>query len=247
MRDYTTVNPYEPVQFRYTPASFEDDQEIADEIQDEFNVFLKKLDIKYKKVYDKDKYLMLDGGNIVDSYDGKVITTTRFLEDNDLTKKQAIKILKENLNATQVAILPPDDPILAHSDGMVMFSDTNTLFVNQYDEPLRAKILNELKRAFPEVKIIEIEAMFDYESEGSACGINLNATVTTNNIYMPHFGDKYSSVVQEYIQEHTSKKVIAIPSNGVCKLGGSVRCLSWQQSGENAKKVISAIKKNFSK
>jgi len=45
----------------------------------------------------------------------------------------------------------------------------------------------------PGIEIVEIKAAFDDESWdgniGSACGVNINATVTTNYIYVPHFGD----------------------------------------------------------
>jgi len=81
----------------------------------------------------------------------------------------------------------------------------------------------------------------------SACGVNLNATVTQSYIYMPHFGDEISDATLELIQKNTLKKVIAIPANGVCKLGGSVRCLSWQQSGQLGEKINYIIDGGHSK
>ncbi|MEG3617861.1 agmatine deiminase family protein [Magnetovibrio sp. PR-2] len=222
-RDYTTINPDIPVQFRYTAHSFEGDQSEADFIQTEFNRFTKAYGLNFPKT----KYI-LDGGNIVDNSAGRVITTTRFLKDNGLTKSQGIAVLKDLLNATQVAVLPPDHDWLAHSDGMVMFVEENTLFVNRYDEPFRTEVLDELHRAFPGIKIVEIEADWDDSEPGSACGINVNATVTPNYIYMPHFDNRLSDVALKTIQRHTTKQVIAVPSNTVCKLGGSVRCLTWQ-------------------
>lgn len=244
MRDFTTINPHQPVQFRYTPASFEGDQAYADEIQNEFNQLLDEVGINVPQARNGRQYLKLDGGNIVDNYAGRIITTDRFLEDNKLSRQQAITLLKKELNAKEVAILPADDPILAHSDGMVMFSDENTLFVNEYDEPFRSDVLSELRSAFPGVKIIEVEVAWDKEDESSACGINLNATVTSNYIYMPHFGDATSDRVLAKIQKHTSKKVIPVPASGVCKLGGSVRCLSWQQSNKNGAKLIAELGRN---
>ena len=241
MRDFTTVNPYQPMQFRYTAASMEGNQREADDIQYDFNAFLKKVGIRFPQANYNGKYLLLDGGNIVDNYDGRVVTTDRFLEDNGLTKSEGIAALKKLIGATEVAVVPADDPVLAHSDGMVMFSDRDTLFVNYYDEPLRSQVLSELKRAFPGIKIVEVDVAWDEEDDSSACGINLNATVTTNYIYMPHFGDETSDEAMETIQEHTDKTVIPVPANKVCKLGGSVRCLSWQQSGKYSKKLLSRI------
>ena len=223
VRDYTTINPHRPIQFRYTAHSFEGDQRKADEMQRGFNAFTQAYGLNFPKT----KYI-LDGGNIVDNYAGRVITTTRFLVDNNLTKSQGVTVLKQLLVAREVAFLPPDDDWLAHSDGMAMFAEENTLIVNRYDEPFRTEVLEELSSAFPGIKIIEIEAEWDDSAPGSACGINVNATVTSNFIYMPHFGNHLSDVALKTIQRHTTKMVIPVPSNGVCKLGGSVRCLTWQ-------------------
>ncbi len=226
MRDYTTINPSKPIQFRYTPASFEGDQEEADYMQDGFNAFTAKFGVRYPRTG-----YILDGGNIVDNYAGRIITTTRFLTDNHLSKTKGEAELKRLLNAKEIAILPPDDELLAHSDGMAMFVEKNTLIVNRYEEPFRSQVLNELKSAFPGIKIIEIDVAWDEDEEGSACGINVNATVTKNFIYMPHFGDVASDNAMRVIRQHTTKTVIPVPANKVCTLGGSVRCLTWQLSG----------------
>ena len=231
MRDFTTINPYRPVQFRYTAASFEGDQSEADYMQDGFNAFTAEHGFAYSKAN-----YFLDGGNIVDNYAGRIVTTERFLEDNNLSKEEGKEVLKRLLDADEVAILPPDEDILAHSDGMVMFVEDDTIVVNRYDEPLRTEILGELRAAFPGIKIVEVEA--DWDEDGSACGINVNATVTANYIYMPHFGNKASDDALKTIRAHTIKTVIPVPANNVCKLGGSVRCLTWQLGDEQARELI---------
>ena len=60
---------------------------------------------------------MIDGGNLVDDYAGRVITTTRFMEDNELSYDEAKQELKTALGAREVAILEPDEEVLAHSNG----------------------------------------------------------------------------------------------------------------------------------
>lgn len=242
MRDFTSINPFNPIQFRYTPASFDKDQETADVIQNEFNQFIRNtLNVKIPQATSGKKYLKLDGGNIVDNYAGRVVVTERFLSDNGLTKAEGVQQLKRFLNANEVAIIPADDPVLAHSDGMVMFGDENTLFVNEYDEPLHTAIINELESVFPDINIIEVETAWDEADPTSACGVNLNATVTTSYIYMPHFGDSVSDKALKTIQENTAKQVIPVPASKVCKLGGSVRCLSWQQSGVHGNRIIQSL------
>lgn len=244
MRDFTSINPFSPVQFRYTSASFEQDQVTADTIQSEFNQFIKSiLNIKIPQAINDGKHLMLDGGNIVDNYAGRIVVTDRFLRDNKLSKAVGVELLKKFLGATEVAIIPADDPVLAHSDGMVMFSDESTLFVNEYEEPLHSAVMSELESVFPNVNIIEIESAWDTDDPTSSCGVNLNATVTQNYIYMPHFGDSISDKALEKIQKHTDKEVVPIPSSKVCKLGGSVRCLSWQQSGKFGSEIKQVLSK----
>lgn len=232
MRDFTTINPYKPVQFRYTAASFKGDQSEADYMQEGFNVFTAEHGFTYSKVN-----YFLDGGNIVDNYAGRIVTTERFLEDNNLSKEEGKAVLKRLLDADKVAILPPDEDILAHSDGMVMFAEDDTIIVNRYDEPLRTEILEELRTAFAGIKIVEVEVAWDLDEEGSACGVNVNATVTANYIYMPYFGDKASASALETIRANTTKTVISVPAGKVCKLGGSVRCLTWQIGGAQASRL----------
>lgn len=242
MRDYSTINPYNPVQFRYTAAAQSGSQRDADWVQKRFNTFTKKLGIKYDQTQ-----LALDGGNVVDNYKDKAVVTERFLNDNKLTYNQAKKELIELLGVSSVAIIPSDDDEgLAHADGMLMFIDGNTIVLNKYDEPFRTKVISELRESFSSIKIIEIETSFDSEDWddrfSSACGIYTNSIVTENYIYMPVFGTTSDEKVRQLIQKYTEKKVVPIDARKVCFMGGSVRCLGWQLSGENAVKLIEAAR-----
>jgi agmatine/peptidylarginine deiminase len=243
MRDFTTVNPQSPVQFTYTWASMTKTQ--SKEVQNSFHDFAQK----YKLQREFSDY-RLDGGNIVDNYNGKVITTTRFLQDNGLKMEAGKTALKQLLNAKEVAIVEADEDVLAHSDGIVSFIDDNVLLVNDYkqEKAYREKLLSDLKSAFPTTKIIEVPVEYqestkqEYADFSSACGVNLNAVVTHNYIYVPTFNMLHDKKVLDIIKANTSKKVIAIPAQGVCYMGGSVRCLSWQLQGENANKLIKAAR-----
>lgn len=243
MRDFTTVNPEHPVQFTYTWASMTRQQ--SREVQNSFNSFANTVNIS-KSSTD----LLIDGGNIVDNYNGRVITTTRFLEDNNLTYEEGVEKLKNLLNASEIAIIVPDEETLAHSDGMVSWIDTNTLLVNNYSEDtaFQSKVLTELKNAFPEVSIIEVPVQYSTNPPGqwegfeSACGINLNATVTYKNVYVPTFNMSHEAAALEIIKSNTSKNVIEVNAEGVCAMGGSVRCLTWQLAGDNAEKLILAAR-----
>ncbi len=241
VRDFSTINPFNPVQCKYTHNSIVSESD-AQLIQKSFDNFANRHDIIRAK---SDYYL--DGGNIVDNYSGRVITTTRFPEYNNLPLSEAKQILKNLLNATEVAIIKPDEAILAHSDGMVCWIDKDVLLVNDYthiDSELREKVLEELNASFSNIKIIEVpipsEKMEPLTPNGfePACGIHVNAVVTNNYIYVPIFNMPHDNQVINTIRDNTTKTVVTINAEGVCMLGGSARCLSWQLTGENAEKII---------
>lgn len=244
MRDFTTVNPQDPTQFVYTWASMPKKQ--SEETQESFADFADKYDIKRKH-----SDLIIDGGNIVDNYAGDYITTTRFAKDNKLSNTQAKEKLKQTLNAKSVAILEPDEEVLAHSDGMVMWLDEKILLVNQYsDKAFRKLVLDELNASFPDAKIIEVPVEYgknrkgEWEGFESACGVNLNSVLTFKNVYVPVFGMNHDGEAVEIIKQNTGKNVIEIEAKSVCPMGGSVRCLTWQLTGENAEKLIKAAREN---
>ncbi|MEM7182303.1 MAG: agmatine deiminase family protein [Spirochaetota bacterium] len=244
MRDFTTINPMKPIQFTYTWASMSKKRSRA--VQKSFTDFANK----YKIQRSKTKYI-LDGGNIVDDYRGKVITTKRFLKDNRLSYAKGKRVLQKLLHAKQVAILEPDDEILAHSDGMVMWLEGNKLLVNDYHQfpQLKKKVLRELKTSFPDSQIIQVPVSYadnklgEWDGIESACGVNLNSVVTYNYIYVPVFKMKHDKKALAIIKSHTQKTVIPIQARNVCPMGGSVRCLTWQVIGENAKRLILQARK----
>jgi len=125
MRDFSTVNPLDPVRFRYTWASMEEHESV--EVQRSFERFAAEVGLQMRTA----PYL-LDGGNLVDNYAGAAVTTTRFLNDNGLTHDEGMSVLMDVLKLDTVAILPPDEEVLAHSDGMVSWLDEETLLVNDY-------------------------------------------------------------------------------------------------------------------
>jgi agmatine/peptidylarginine deiminase len=245
MRDFTTVNPEYPIQFTYTWASMTEGE--SREVQNSFIAFADQHQITREPTD-----LLLDGGNVVDNYAGRVITTTRFMENNDLSYDEAKDVLMDLLGATEVAILEPDEEVLAHSDGMVSWIDEDVLLVNDYSsEPeFRKVVMDELLYAFPDVEIIEVPVEYgtnppgEWEGFESACGVNLNLVLTYENLYVPVFGMAHDDDALAIIAENTTKNVIPVNAKGVCGMGGSVRCLTWQITGENAEKLILAAREN---
>ena len=219
MRDFSAINPLDPVQFAYAPAAQAGDAAAAKEVQDSFNSFLRTTGLSPKSTP-----LILDGGNVVDNHKGRVVVTDRFLEDNNLTYEEGKAELKKHLNATEVAIVPNDDPEgLAHADGMLMFVEENTILLNEYqDQVFLNEVKDELEFSFPGIKIVTVPVDF------------LNAVLTNETIYIPTFGNQLDEEVLQIVRENTTKNVVPVPASRVCHMGGSVRCLSWHLMGNNA-------------
>ena len=243
MRDFTPVAPGDPVLFRSAAAAQGGQQADAARVQDGFRRFAKRNGLSFRRAS-----WILDGGNVVDNGIDKAIVTDRFLADNRLDKAQAGAILREQLNVERVAILPahPDDR-LGHADGMAAFIGSNTVVLSRYRGESSKAIRQELESAFPGVRIVEIETDFGddaFDPEyGSARGIHVNATVTDRFIYLPVFGMETDAPALRKIREATDKEVVPIAAEKVAPMGGSVRCLSGQMKGENARKLIEAARR----
>lgn len=241
MRDFTSIDPKNPVQLSYEP-SYLDGEDDGFFIQNSFNSFLANHGESLAS-----SSLILDGGNYVDNYAGKAIVSERFLEDNNLSYEAGHQALSELMNLDSLAIIPYDDEVMGHADGMLMWIEEDIIGVNKYDEPFRSSVIDELEFNFPGVEIVEFEADFElveWKNFSSACGVNLNSLMTDKHIYVPTFDSEADQVFIDELSLHTSKKIIPVPASKVCIMGGSVRCLSWQVQGNLAGKLIRAARNN---
>lgn len=238
IRDFATVHPSKMVKFVY-------DRTETPSIDKSFRVFTNENELQFKE-----SNLKIDGGNVVDNNNGKLILTDKIMERNShlTTRSQVVSKLKQELGATEVAIIPMDEEYLGHSDGMVMFVDENTVIMNNYKgyPSFKNSVLSTLRKGLPRVKIVEIEGTGygeEYGSYASACGIYVNSVVTHNYIYMPVFGKTTEdNAAMQTIQSNTDKTVVTVNAKDICFLGGNTRCLSWQLTGDNARKIIEAAR-----
>ena len=241
IRDFATAFPQSGVQFTYDPSYF-DDSEDASFIQESLLGLLETYDLEYTE-----QDVILDGGNVVDNGHDRVVITTRVLEENDLTEAEARDLIHPHTNMQDIAIIPYDDDVMGHADGMVMWADSDTLLVATYEEPFKSSVLDALHTGLPGVTIVEVPMTFEeaqWRSFNSACGVNLNAVTTYEHIYVPTFNQPDADKrALDIITAHTQKTVHTIPAGTVCHMGGSVRCLSWQVTGANAEKLILAAQK----
>ncbi|HJO94486.1 MAG TPA: agmatine deiminase family protein [Victivallales bacterium] len=239
IRDFSTVIPSKMVQFVY-------DRPKEKYIQNSFKNFSLMNKLRFKQAD-----LKVDGGNIVDNNRESIIVTEKILRRNPgFTKESIIVKLKKILGVSNVAIIPMDEEYLGHADGMVMFINDNTVVINDYsaDKKLKLELIKSLKDGLKNINIFEVSGDgcedSSYGPYGSAYGLYVNSLITYNYIYMPIFNNNIDCSALQTVQMKSNKKIIPIDAENVSKLGGSVRCLSWQLTGENADKLIKAARKD---
>lgn len=243
-RDFFPVRPDAPILFRYAAAAQGGKQKDADWVQAEFLRFAKRHGLEFRRAP-----WILDGGNVVDNSRDRAIVTDRFLADNGLDKDHGAAVLREALAVERVAILPADpEDRLGHADGMAAFVASNAVALTRYGGKFQQALERELRAAFPNVRIVELETRFDDDAfdplYGSAKGIYANATVTDRFIYLPVYGLDTDDAALARIRAAADREVVPIDASAVAQMGGSVRCLGAQMKGENARRLIEAALHN---
>ncbi|MCG8442906.1 MAG: agmatine deiminase family protein, partial [Caulobacterales bacterium] len=196
--------------------------------------------------------LLNDGGNYVEDGAGAAVLSRKFLRDNRLSEEAGRAAVRELTGADRVAFIEADEQGgLEHADGVVAFVDVNTLIVNAYpDDPDYARALRaDLERGLPGVVIHEIVAPYDgsdiYDALfGSACGLYTNALVTPDRVYLPQFAIPEDAVALRQVRAATSREVAPTPAHQVCRMGGGVRCMSWQLRGAGAAALLAYVAEN---
>lgn len=239
LRDFAPFSPSRMIQFTYQPRYL--DAADSQLTQAGFDGLASQYGLRFER-----SNLILDGGNLVDHND-KAIVTARVLEDNpQLTRDEIVAALKSALGLAHLAIIPEEEgEATGHSDGMVLWASADTLLVNIYPEPFRTQVLTALSDGLPDVKVVEVEANYSsdlWKDFASACGLNVNAIATSRYFYVPVFGNKSDDSFLATLKLYTDREIVPINAEGVCFMGGSVRCLSWQMTGENAQKLIDAAR-----
>jgi agmatine/peptidylarginine deiminase len=241
IRDFSSVIPSKQVKFKYLPSYNPSLDSKATERS--FEKYFEKNELEYHT----ESEIILDGGNVVDNAAGtRVIVTERILQDNPLlTKSDAKNKLKQLLRVNEVAIIPePPNDTTGHADGSVMWPMDDKILLIKGSEPEHTETVDELKISFPGVEIVEIPNYIPntfWHNFNSAENCYVNSIVTDNYIYMPTFNNQHDAEMLELFQSHTNKTVIPIPAENVCKMGGSVRCLSWQVKNMNKIKLLQLV------
>lgn len=243
IRDFAPLNVQAPIMMRYSAAGQggkREGQREADFVQDRLAQLLATAQIKMA-----DSGLINDGGNYVDDYAGRVVVSRKFLRDNNLSETQGHAAIRRATGADHVAFIEADEQGgLEHADGVVAFIAPNVLVINNYpeDPDYAAQLKADLRAGLPDVILHELVTAYDgrdiYDARfGSACGLYTNMLVTPDRIYVPQFGIPEDRIAMAQLGDWTDKTLIPVSSEQVCRMGGGVRCMSWQLRGQPAEQL----------
>lgn len=242
-RDFGLSNAADPVMFRYSAAgqgSGRRGQDDADAVQEILAGILDAANLRFGE-----SDLISDGGNFVDDYAGNAVVSRKFLRDNELTEDEGRAALRQATGVRNIAFIEADEQGgLEHADGVAAFIGANILVINSYpeDPDYAAALRADLEAGLPGVTIHEIVTPYDgsqiYDARfGSACGLYTNMLVTPNRIYFPQFGIPEDEEALAAMRRWTDREVVPVRSDQVCRMGGGVRCMSWQLRGPNAERL----------
>ncbi|MEM6784467.1 MAG: agmatine deiminase family protein [Bacteroidota bacterium] len=224
--------------FRYVPSYLP--RRDARHIEEAFEGWLDTVGVRTEAVD-----LVVDGGNVCyNSTDSAVLTERVLVENAHLTRAEIEAMLNDRLGLDRVCLIPeePGDTT-GHADGMVAWLSPTCLAIADLEPSLRTAVRQRLERALPEVEIVAMpHAPSEEQWRGfsDASGIYVNMLATPSALYVPVFDLETDEAALATIEQHTDRAVVPVPVGEVGQMGGSVRCLSWEVTGDIAQRLREA-------
>ena len=177
--------------------------------------------------------IVLDGGNVVASRD-KVILTDKIYRENPSVGQPRLRQRLEEVFQAKCIIIPMDEPLVGHADGVVRFIDKDHVLINDYSR-IDAGYGEELRNLL-EGSGLAVESMPLFEENGqcrpgefpSAVGLYLNYLRVGNVVVMPGFGRPEDQVAVEKVRKvMPDANVSQVPCRSLAGKGGVLNCISW--------------------
>ena len=239
IRDYTTIIPDQQVKFRYRPRYLK----AANASREEglFMTMMNQMNVQLTK-----SVLKLDGGNVVSNGKDQAIISERVLEENkDLgwTRNDIVAELEHHLKR-KVALIPDFGDTTGHADGQVSYIAEDVLLICKYgNDEFSTWYYNTakaaIKKKFPKLKTVQVNckttAGGKWKGFDTARNVYVNILYTNNAVYVPSFSDQQNHEVRTKVQNnvHLGTKVLTVNTAKLSKMGGSVRCMTWQLRADN--------------
>jgi agmatine deiminase len=226
-RDYMPVGSGNGnyVQFDYHPSYLKD----YDTIRTNAN------NCSPKHINVQQSSLIVDGGNVVYNNKYVVLTDTVYLENNGLSKAEAVMELQRCFPSKKIIIIPTEiGDLFGHADGMLRFVNDNTVLVNNYYQlGYTTAFINELfgKLKKEGLKILLCpylpEDRITTYGVPSANGNYINYLQTVDSIYLPQFNIDTDIIAYNFFVTNFAKTIVPIDCEELAEYGGLLNCISW--------------------
>jgi agmatine deiminase len=184
--------------------------------------------------------IVLDGGNLVYSENGVILTDNIFSENRNIPKNSLIQELSRLLETDKIYIIPKQSyDIYGHADGMLRFVCSDTVIINDFSkESLNFK--NKLKNALNAMPYNKIFLNVPLEHRLNWCYINY--IHAGNNIIVPVINHPKEDVVLHQFEEiFKGFNIRTVNAKEILTKGGGLHCIIWSikllQKGGNHKSI----------
>ena len=182
--------------------------------------------------------LKLEGGNLLSNGRGVIVTTERFLEQNDDYNIGQVGIeLSRHLNASSIVVLEPlvgEDT--RHVDMFATFTSPRTIVVGSYDPAIdpvnaaildrNAQLLSQVKTARGRLRVVRIPMG---SQEGNCWRTYTNCVYANGVLIVPSYGefddpDVIARVLKTYRRLLPGWKITTVDASDLIEEGGALRC-----------------------
>lgn len=171
--------------------------------------------------------LIIDGGNVVKSRNGIVMTDKVVLENRlKYSKQKLISRLHEVFEVDKVVLIPADsENIFGHADGMLRFIDDDTVLVSSFYRGDK-EMLRQLSRAGLKAEFLDLGQKKLHKYEWAY----VNFLQMRDVLLLPVFENGSNENAQELIQNWYPEykgKILPVDCTSLLKYGGALNCVSW--------------------
>ena len=182
----------------------------------------------------------LDGGNIICNDEYIIISEKLYTENLNLSKKEIEGYFNQNFKQKLITIPTELLDVIGHTDSIVRFLDSRTLYLNIYDEDFRVdnRYAMQIRKLLQEklgmkYKILMLPSYLSDEiSEDnifSAKGLFINFLRLENNLIIPSFKglENYEREIKKILnKEFPSLNIYFSPCDNISSQGGCFNCIT---------------------
>ena len=230
-RDFMPIQVEEDrfVFFKYTPNYLQDPYYLRLQTDTEkvFHAIANRLEHLLQHAITID--LVLDGGNVVKCGDTVVMTEKIFAENEDKTRAEVERILKDAFQS-DILFLPWDrKETFGHSDGIVHYAGDGKILLTNYGD-FSPYYYNRFRKAL-EKHFEVIPLKYEVKRQHARSWAYINFLQIGKLILVPQLGfEEDQQALEQIANVLPDCEVVGIPALEAVRRGGALNCVSWNIS-----------------